>query len=1135
MSLSTNIRDYVEVLAGVNENTANPLEFEKFISESLLYVLKICQTCILQFLSFQWIRDFSLLPIRIPTFSESLVGQTPPGSLFEFLEILHLEQNPLLVGILNSVFFTLPISIIHIISIRRLLIQGIPAAAFSFGGYIAGQILFISCVIFGIQGVIIPWLTLEPLNYFAGLILIARIVFSLRFESLLALRTWHHPKYKKFFIYSFLVAWCEQGAIFQFLGNVTFSANPTILQGFTSNHLGLSIAHNLLYIIGILLGSVVFTGFWMWAFLKAKNFVLDRTMFYTTKIISDINKASYIASIAITLTTVPYYAINYLLTGPLGFVAEDEVFEATVFSHNTVPDVSPEFNLVSRGKLLELKLFPFNRGQYLVYPGDDISTFSMEELSYRSDYAWVRRIEKLSLDVVSTHIKGQRLADSLGFHRVDESQTERLLPPLSPTIIYRLELNTRLNKMDKMGDVVKILMQPSSILSNPVGTKELVDDNRIIKDFLKNELGETNIEVGSDYNYTSPGSEFEAINEEKELEKQKRRSSASSQVVKQPLELTLDRFYEWYDFEDITGDDEDRLLNTVMRNNVQGVYLFPPAFLQDELTLGERHQQISLRLKQQYNSSLIFKIFLKLDIDLLLNRQPRRYRLSGEQEYDLLVKRNILSKYYDSLRSYTKMTYSALFEEFFNGSKNIASQVYNQQFNGTIRNLTKYFSLTVDEELDLSTNKFLEYIASHDFDFLNEEGLELICQEAIYAEMHEEDEETGGEENSEIMNSNDANNDEDDDEEEDEDDEDEEDDDEDDEGDEEENNGGEDGQNVESDENFKAVEEIKAVTEVQVVESVESAGNAEGENQDDRDEDDEDDDEEEDEDDEDEEFDITEILSNQQNTGKFNYINTLEKIKRTKLVLKFDQPLYKLNKSDIGPEPHEELYNLLTNSNESGHLDIVLNDQYSLPFYAGWDGISRNLTITNKPITKKFAGSYMYVTPEFIKNTVTDTPNEYLSKRKDISPYLETQIANYAKVKSFRNEQKDNLIKFSCWPLPEDEFKILYHENPIPYVVLKEIKDQVIVKPEDEYMVELFDAVGDKGIPATREWLMENMLEIGKRDDRSLLKKFTPKKGGFIWPGNTDESIPGHERRKPKLFPDLALSENMARINANLP
>ncbi|KAL6766054.1 ycf1 (chloroplast) [Auxenochlorella protothecoides x Auxenochlorella symbiontica] len=1089
MSLSENIRDYVEVLAGVTETPGNPIEFEKFISESLLYVLKICQTCILQFLSFQWIRDFSLLPIKIPAFYESLVGQTPPGSLFDFLEILHVEQNPLLVGFLNSAFFTLPFSIIHIISIRRLLIQGIPAAVFSFGGYIAGQIVFISCVTFGIQGIIIPWLTLEPLNYIAGLILVARIIFSLRFESLLALKTWHHPKYKKFFIYSFLMAWCEQGAIFQFLSNVTFSANPTILQGFTSNHLGLSIANNFLYITGILLGSVVFTSFWMWFFLKVKNFVLDRTMFYTSKIISDINRVSFICSIAISLATLPYYAYNYILTGPLGFVSEDDVFESTIFSHNSVPDISPEFSYITEGKLMELKLFPFNRGQYLVYPGEDI-TVSMEELSYRSDYAWVRRVEKLSLDVVSTHIKGQRLAENLGFNRVTQSQSERVLPQETPLIFYRLELNNKMKKNDKIQEIINNIFAPtseSSTTSSSVAYSAPAHNEPItFTDYLKKQYEELGIEYdpikAKKYIETAREvAEIQPIVEEKQVTKKKRK--VNSEEPKEPHQVILDRFYYWYDFEDVSTDEDDRLQSFIIRNNVQGMYLFPQAFIQNEVTLGEIHQQISLRLKQQYNSSWIFKSLLKLDIDCLLNRQPRKFRLSGEHEYDLLAKRNILAKYYDSLRFYTKMPYSNIFEEFFSGSKNLTSQVYNQQFTGTLRNLTKYFSLTVDEELDFSKNNFLEYIASHDFDFLKEDDLQLICEEAVYEdEEAEENDETNEEEN--------QNNDE-------------------------LNLINEDENSVES----QTLDFANRDNEVTVAENEEEE------------EDGEDEEAEEDEEDEENEEDIIKILSNNQNTGKYNYIDGLEKIKRTKLVLKFDQPLYKLNDSDIGPEPHEELYDLINNSNKTEYDNVALDDQYSLPLYVGWDEESRKLMITNKAITRKFAGSYMYVTPEFIKNSTTDTPNEYLSKKQYHSVHAEAQVKNYLKIQSLKKEQANQLIKFTCWPLAEEEFKILPHENTVPYVVLKERKEQVVIEPQDEYMVELFEAVKDKGIPATREWLMEYMLEPNKRDYRPLLRKLTPKKGGFIWPGNTDETIPGQEKRKPRLFPSLALSEKMAILN----
>jgi len=169
MSFVTTIRDYVEVLNTISDSLGSDFTFNKFISESFVYIFQTLRYWIVYMITFQWIRDFSLLPIIIPQlssaiFKESFFLETPSRVFFEFLEIPDLNQNKFVLGFFNSFFLSLPISVVHILSIRRLLIQGIPAGIYSIGGYIFGQLIFLSLTLFGVRQLLIPWLTLEPLN-----------------------------------------------------------------------------------------------------------------------------------------------------------------------------------------------------------------------------------------------------------------------------------------------------------------------------------------------------------------------------------------------------------------------------------------------------------------------------------------------------------------------------------------------------------------------------------------------------------------------------------------------------------------------------------------------------------------------------------------------------------------------------------------------------------------------------------------------------------------------------------------------------------------------------------------------------------------------------------------------------------
>src|SRR5204863_330233 len=82
------------------------------------------------------------------------------------LEIPSYTSNKFLLGFFNSFFLCLPLSVAHIISARRLLVQGLPAGIFSNLGTICGQILLLICILFGGRFFIIPWFNFQILSYF---------------------------------------------------------------------------------------------------------------------------------------------------------------------------------------------------------------------------------------------------------------------------------------------------------------------------------------------------------------------------------------------------------------------------------------------------------------------------------------------------------------------------------------------------------------------------------------------------------------------------------------------------------------------------------------------------------------------------------------------------------------------------------------------------------------------------------------------------------------------------------------------------------------------------------------------------------------------------------------------------------
>ena len=402
MSFVTVIRDYVETLNTISESTENTLTFSIFLSESVLYIFKTLQSFFLYIVTFRWLHDFSLLPIILPQLSQSILKEiffleTPSKVFFEFLEIPSLNQNKFLLGFFNSFFLSLPLSIVHVLSIRRLLIQGIPAGVYSIGGYVLGQLIFITCTIFGIREVLLPWINLEPLNYLLGVILIFRIIYSMTSDlSLKPLRGWFLSEYKTYFLTSLLLAWCEQSSISQYFGNLTISPDVSLLESFSSNSSVGSFFSHFSYIFGILFGSIIFIGLWGAFCLQVKNWFILNTPLFLSSFIQFINKITFVIGIALSLSSIPFYGFDYLLTSPFGFVSQDNVFKKTIFEQRNeqIEASDPRLSdLETNFKYLQSEVSPFDRGQYLT-SSDGAQPLSFEDLNYRGEFDWTGRNNK---------------------------------------------------------------------------------------------------------------------------------------------------------------------------------------------------------------------------------------------------------------------------------------------------------------------------------------------------------------------------------------------------------------------------------------------------------------------------------------------------------------------------------------------------------------------------------------------------------------------------------------------------------------------------------------------------------------------------------------------------------------------
>lgn len=615
MSFVSAVRDYVEVLNNITDSFTSGIPMKQFLTETFLYFLKTGQYIFVWIFTFQWVRDFTLLPIIIPQtlgsiLKETFVLETPSNVFFSFLEIPSLYQNSLFLGVFNSLFLTLPFSVVHILTLRRLFIKGIPAAVFSIAGYLVGQWMFIGTVIFGLRFVLVPWLTLEPLNYILGVFLIFRVVYSMTQENLRELSGWQQPDYLNFFLTSFLLSWCEQTSIFQYLGNISVGATSSILESVYSPDFLTNFVGHSTYLIGIILGSIVFTLFWGFIFLQLKNICIRYTPLFLSSFIQTVNTGTFIVAVALSLSSIPFYGLDYLTTGPLGFVSQDRIFKNSLLDQYNIKDSVLGLGISSQFDSIDVDVSPFDRGRYLLFP-ERTMPFDFEDINYRGEAEWTTRYDKVST-VTDSRAGFLSLAKLFKKQKVEETPSA-----------------TRIQNQDE-----KIL---------PIKSKFIGES--------------TNGDVLAGF------------------------------------ETKYSRYEDWYSTDSNQSTDEARPLESIF-TELQDTS-FPLDFLR---TTSVERENIDLKIKEKYYSNPIYKNLLTLDIDLFLNRQPSKYKLTGSEEFDLYEKRRMLASYYDSLRDYSKLSHSIDFENYFDGSKSFTNKIYNQQFKGTLRSLCRLFYLTVESD-----------------------------------------------------------------------------------------------------------------------------------------------------------------------------------------------------------------------------------------------------------------------------------------------------------------------------------------------------------------------------------------------------------------------------------------------------
>lgn len=798
MSLATNIKEFADVLhniyaqqlSSINSTDivsdgALPLAIPKLVvlQQALIYLAKSLGSGVFYFISFQWLRDFSYFPLLSPEIGNgsSIASDTflsePFSYLFSFSksgvnlissnvpnETLHLKQNlslpftsflktdQLFAGFVNSFFFSLPFSLPHLITLRRMFSQGAAAAAASVFGTVAAHSLLLVGVLYGLRFLIIPYYFFQPLTFLIGTVTIAVVITEFVKEKRVYLvPLTHYPSLVRIGTLTFILALCESATVFHDLHHLTLNQQISFLQLYESQNALDSFFIHTAYLLAFVLGHTAFSFLFCYGILKGNEKICSLTGWTLPKTARQINKALLVFIITLTFCGFPYYGLDYLFTKSAGFLPEDPAYINTVFSPTQVRSRNRHFKsrqyATKNSKTpLELDLNYFDRGMYLNAPKEekvtsdpdltDISTSSLtgndplskpetvatydpaltfEELNYQGESAWLMR-----------HERARRLPEE------QDSKKESVFQ--KPKTHFK---QLRLKQDNKQAEAaLREVSQVGSVSEWKEGIRP----------------GETL----SPHN--APGSHLAAENQS-EISPDPRISSPNKSPIGKPLVKATGQSTSTKQENLAHGRVQDKkalskelAFEKEIASNYEKSFTSP--FGEDSDGTPPDLLPVENIIKKRYRLNPVYRALLQTDIDSFIARQPANYRITQNQEANLFKKRQLLEKYYNSIRYYSpvesvgftkrylthvndgtlhsiakktefdhssskdddyktltdrKVSFGNLSSPSTRFTKSFIETIYHQQFKGTLNTVKRFFKLTFDEQQNPNKNRVLSY------------------------------------------------------------------------------------------------------------------------------------------------------------------------------------------------------------------------------------------------------------------------------------------------------------------------------------------------------------------------------------------------------------------------------------------
>lgn len=688
MSLSQFLKDYIDAINSFCDSFTleTSLDLMAVLKFSGFYLLNSLKLLLQYVITFQWLSDFYALKITIPklitsNLSSNYTLDNPALHFFKFFEVPNVTRNLFINGLLNGLFISLPVSASQILWLRRLVVDGFPAGLAASAGMVLGQFLLIFCISFGFRFIIFPWFSFEWLHYIFGIVLILVIVFKLAHRPIIRIKISETERLKKLALLHFVLTWTEQSTLFQYLSNLSFNPEPTLFETVNSVNLSPSIFENWTYILSLFIGLIVWTAIFGWFVLMIGHILVKYLNFTYAVWVRKFHSISLILIIALALTSLPYYNIDYLVTSPLGFISQDDGMKSFQLKTTSRDLKKGKLGEYSSRISLDTDIAPYDRGRYTTSKEMELT---FEDLNYQAEYIWRSRNDRLT-------------SGSAGV-------VNRLIKKFLPKLKY-LKLKAKREREEKLNpkpfaiDSLKHLKElwEEEELTPPPSIDEDDDDN-IFHRFLTDYLAD--VDSSSSASFITPipqspssTSSFRFKNKNFKLE-----AGLSNKKIKKSSKLNepkkpdrSDKFQSFSAFQELAKYSFDRFASA------------------EELSSDEYEQRLGKRLKVKYYSNIVYKAILEFDLTRFLDRQPKSYSLTEAEENTLFEKRLILSNYYESLRKYRNTIYSEAFQDLFLGPKSYANRVYNQQFKGTLKIVRRLFPVSLEKVLNPKQQAVFKY------------------------------------------------------------------------------------------------------------------------------------------------------------------------------------------------------------------------------------------------------------------------------------------------------------------------------------------------------------------------------------------------------------------------------------------